>query len=129
PVKVKGKGKAKMMKLEDALRESTLEDDEEYQGSVVSAGDNLSTFSRSTRPLTYQNQQDVPDEIAGFQPDMDPRLREALEALDDDAYVDEQDEDDVFGALTRDGRAGGELDLEEFEAIPADEEDDDGWES
>jgi protein LTV1 len=123
-VKVKGKGKAKMMKLEDALRESTLEDDEEYQGSVVSAGDNLSTFSRSTRPLTYQNQQDVPDEIAGFQPDMDPRLREVLEALDDDAYVDEKDEDDIFGALTQ-GGSTQELDLEEFEATL----DDDGWES
>jgi protein LTV1 len=123
-VKVKGKGKAKMMKLEDALRESTLEEDEEYQGSVVSAGENLSTFSRSTKPLTYQNQQDVPDEIAGFQPDMDPRLREVLEALEDDAYVDEKDEEDTFSALTQ-GGSTQELDLEEFETTL----DDDGWES
>jgi protein LTV1 len=125
PVKVKGKGKAKMMKLEDALRESTLEGIEEYHGSGASAmGDNLSTFSRSTRPPTYQNQQDVPDEIAGFQPDMDPRLREVLEALDDDAYVDDKDEEDVFGALTQ-GGSRQELDLDEFEAM----QDDDGWES
>jgi protein LTV1 len=124
PAKVQGKGKAKMMKLEDALRQSSIEDDEEYLGSVVSTGDNLSTFSRSTRPLTYQNQQDVPDEIAGFQPDMDPRLREVLEALDDDAYVDDKDKEDIFGALTQ-GGSTQELDLEDFEAML----DDDGWES
>jgi protein LTV1 len=125
PVKVKGKGKAKTMKLEDALRESTLEDDEEYQDSGVSAmGDDLSTFSRSTRPRTYQDQQDVPDDIAGFQPDMDPRLREVLEALDDEAYVDDKDEEDMFGELTQ-GGSGQELDLDEFENIL----DDEGWES
>lgn len=125
PVKVKGKGKARTMKLEDALRESTLEDDEEHQGSGVSVrGDSLSTFSKSTRPRTYQDQQDVPDEIAGFQPDMDPRLREVLEALDDEAYVDDKDEEDIFGALTQ-GGPRQELDLDEFETML----DDDGWES
>ena len=125
PVKVKGKGKAKMMKLEDALRDSTTEDEEEHQGSGFSTtGDNASTFSRSTRPQTYQDQQDVPDEIAGFQPDMDPRLREVLEALEDDAYVDDKDEEDVFGALTQGGSRQA-LDLGEFEATL----DDDGWES
>jgi protein LTV1 len=125
-VKGKGKGKAQTMKLEDALRETSLEDHDSQSiqnGSIFDDG--LSTFSRSTRPRTYQDQQDVPDEIAGFQPDMDPRLREVLEALEDDAYVDEKDEDDIFGALVRDGRSG-ELDLEEFEA---NFEEDDGWES
>jgi protein LTV1 len=68
----------------------------------------------------------VPDEIAGFQPDMDPRLREVLEALEDDAYVDERDEEDVFGALGRDG-GNGELTLDEFEYDYG--EDDEGWES
>jgi len=124
-VKVKGKGKAKTIKLEDALRESTLEHDEEYQNSGFNAiNDNLSTFSTSTRPRTYQDQQDVPDDIAGFQPDMDPRLREVLEALDDEAYVDDKDEEDIFGELTR-GGSGQELDLDEFESTL----DDDGWES
>lgn len=32
---------------------------------------------------------------------MDPRLREVLEALEDEEYVDE--EDDIFGELTGDG--------------------------
>ncbi|EXJ72319.1 uncharacterized protein A1O5_04823 [Cladophialophora psammophila CBS 110553] len=123
PVKVqtKGKGKAKTMKLEDALRELSVDD-----GQSVAGSDMLSTFSTSTRPRTYQNQQDVPDEIAGFQPDMDPRLKEVLEALDDDAYVDDKD-DDLFAALAKDGR-NGELDLEEFEANYVEDEDE-GWES
>ncbi|KAK9244342.1 Low temperature viability protein-domain-containing protein [Lipomyces tetrasporus] len=46
---------------------------------------------------TYQDQQDVPDAIAGLQPDMDPALREVLEALDDEEYV--EDDDDVFAKI------------------------------
>ncbi|KAK9323326.1 Low temperature viability protein-domain-containing protein [Lipomyces orientalis] len=49
---------------------------------------------------TYQDQQDVPDAIAGLQPDMDPALREVLEALDDEAYV--EDDDDVFAKIVKD---------------------------
>ncbi|OAP61185.1 hypothetical protein AYL99_03386 [Fonsecaea erecta] len=121
-VPVKGKGKAKTVKLEDALRELSVDDSQS-----VAASDMFSTFSTSTRPRTYQNQQEVPDEIAGFQPDMDPRLREVLEALDDDAYVDDKDDEDIFAALTQDGR-NGELDLEDFEANYVEDEDE-GWES
>merc|ERR1712093_387051 len=57
--------------------------------------------SKNLRKVTYQAQQDVPDVLAGFQPDMDPRLREVLVALEDDAYVD--DDDDIFGELAKDG--------------------------
>lgn len=119
----KGKAKVKPMRLEDALREVSLEDENSVAGSEM-----LSSFSTSTRPRTYQNQQEVPDEIAGFQPDMDPRLREILEALDDDAYVDNADEEDIFGALAKEGRMG-ELDLAEFEASFDEFADDQGWES
>ncbi|KAJ9603766.1 Protein ltv1 [Cladophialophora chaetospira] len=119
-VAVQGKGKAKTMKLEDALRELAVDD-----AQSVTESEMRSNFSTTTRPRTYQNQQEVPDEIAGFQPDMDPRLREVLEALDDDAYVDEND-DDIFAALAKDGR-NGELELGEFEANY--DEDDEGWES
>jgi protein LTV1 len=117
----KGKGNAKPMKLEDALREVSLDD-----GQSVAGSDLLSTFSTATRARTYQNQQDVPDEIAGFQPDMDPRLREVLEALEDDAYVDNEDDQDIFGALAKEGRYG-ELELGEFEANLDDY--DEGWDS
>ncbi|EXJ83844.1 hypothetical protein A1O1_07472 [Capronia coronata CBS 617.96] len=125
PVKVQGKGKAKAktMKLEDALREVSLDDEQSVAGT-----DMLSTFTTSTKDRTYEKQQNVPDEIAGFQPDMDPRLREVLEALEDDAYVDDSDADDIFGALAKDGR-NGELELEEFEENFFDGDDDEGWES
>ena len=124
PVKVKGKGKGKTMNLEDALREVSLDEDtgSRHTGSVLDDG--FSTMSTKTR--TLERQQDVPDEIAGFQPDMDPRLREVLEALEDDAYVDDKDEEDVFGELGLDGKHG-ELSLDEFEMTFDDG--DEGWES
>ena len=112
----KNKGKAKQS-LEDALRESSLED----KARPLLDEDILP--SKNLRKVTYQAQQDVPDALAGFQPDMDPRLREVLEALEDEAYVDEDDE--IFGELAKDGE---ELDDEEFEQ-GAWEEEDEGWES
>ncbi|KAJ9660666.1 Protein ltv1 [Neophaeococcomyces mojaviensis] len=124
PTQVKGKKKGQSMRLEDALREVNLDDEESVAPSLVDGG--LSTFSRSTKQRGIEVQQDVPDEIAGFQPDMDPRLREVLEALDDDAYVDEKDEEDVFGELALDGNNNGELHIDEFEANFVE---DDGWES
>ncbi|ORY96516.1 Low temperature viability protein-domain-containing protein [Syncephalastrum racemosum] len=40
----------------------------------------------------------------GLQPDMDPRLREILEALEDEEYIDEETaDDDFFGELNADG--------------------------
>ncbi|KAK5096922.1 Protein ltv1 [Lithohypha guttulata] len=125
PTKMKGKTKKDTMRLEDALRQVNLDDEESSAPSLVDGG--LSTVSRTTKgKRVLESQQDVPDEIAGFQPDMDPRLREVLEALEDDAYVEDQDEEDVFGALGFDGQNNGELDLSEFEGRY---EDDDGWES
>ena len=109
----KHKGKS----LEVALREMELQDKSE----ALLGKDILP--SQSLQHLTYQSQQDVPDSIAGFQPDMDPRLREVLEALDDDAYVD--DDDDIFQELASDAR---EVSHEEFEDAYFDD-DEDGWES
>jgi len=79
--------------------------------------------SKNLQRVSYQAQQDIPDSIAGFQPDMDPRLREVLEALEDDAYVD--DDEDVFKELAVDSQ---ELDEDEFaDGYP--EDDEEGWES
>ena len=124
----KGKGRAK---LEDALRDASLEDRAHDDvptkcGSRLLENDILP--SKSLRKSTYQDQQNVPDALAGFQPDMDPRLREVLEALDDEAYV--EDEDDIFGELTK---GGTEVSLAEFEELGINLEDgkaeDDGWET
>lgn len=136
------KGKKKM-DLADAIRAASLDDRESDAGISVSSsvsrsasdvfGDDMAP-SEFVRKTTYQDQQNIPDAIAGFQPDMDPRLREVLEALDDDAYVD--DDDDLFGELAGDGF---EVDQREFEAAGgwddgyADgqyfEEEDQGWET
>ena len=71
---------------------------------------------------TYQDMQDIPDAIAGFQPDMDPRLREVLEALEDEAYV--EDDEDIFAELAK----GGEADEGDFFGRGFEDEED-GWQS
>jgi protein LTV1 len=104
----KKKGKEKF-DLADALRNASLDERQSDAGySMNSSVSNVSDVfgedmapSEFVRKTTYQDQQNVPDAIAGFQPDMDPRLREVLEALEDDAYVD--DEDEIFGELQQDG--------------------------
>ena len=123
----RGKGK---MSLEEALRTSSLQEQQQSDSGASRVEELLGAGllpSRDLRKTSYQEQQDVPDDLAGFQPDMDPRLREVLEALDDEAYVD--DKEDLFCEITMDG---GEVSLEKFEEIGFAEEgdrDEDGWES
>ncbi|KAK8849693.1 hypothetical protein IAR55_005028 [Kwoniella newhampshirensis] len=51
----------------------------------------------------------IPRELQGLQPDMDPHLRQVLEALEDDAFVDEEgDEEGWFDELVHDGERDGE---------------------
>ncbi|KAI0334483.1 LTV-domain-containing protein [Cubamyces sp. BRFM 1775] len=59
--------------------------------------------SKSELPRNYEAQENIPSSIAGFQPDLDPHLRQVLEALEDDAFVDDGLEDDFFGELVKDG--------------------------
>ncbi|KAK1718831.1 low temperature viability protein [Colletotrichum acutatum] len=104
--------------LEDALRQMDLEQKSEalLDPSVLP--------NRNLPRTNYETQVDIPDAIAGFQPDMDPRLREVLEALEDDAYVD--DDDDIFKELSKDSR---EVDQYEFEDQYGYDDEDEGWES
>lgn len=112
----KGKGKS----LEESLHELEL------RNKSADLLDEDILPNKNLQHLTYQAQQDVPDAIAGFQPDMDPRLREVLEALEDEAYVDEDDED-FFQELAKDTT---ELKKQEFEnEYPDYDEDEEGWES
>lgn len=62
--------------------------------------------STSEVPRNYESQQAVPSSIAGFQPDMDPHLRQVLEALEDEEFVDEDLDDDFFGQLVAEGERG-----------------------
>ena len=125
----KEKGKDRV-RLEDALRDVSLGDSES-----VARGNRDSTQlldedilpSKVLKKTTYQDQQDVPDALAGFQPEMDPRLREVLEALEDEAYVD--DEEDLFEELAKERE---EISLAEFEELGFDEtgnDDEGGWET
>ncbi|KAL4788057.1 Low temperature viability protein [Aspergillus varians] len=131
-VATKGKGKAKPMRLEDALAQASLDDDDtrsnwDGRSTMSSAYGAYSTASTYSKKPTYQDQQDVPDAIAGFQPDMDPRLREVLEALEDEEYVDDKEDDDFFGKLTAEGE---EVDPGDWEdTLFDDDEEDEGWES
>ncbi|KAJ7733571.1 Low temperature viability protein-domain-containing protein [Mycena maculata] len=95
--------------------------------------------STSELPRTYESQQAIPASISGFQPDMDPHLRQVLEALEDDAFVEDDLEDDFFGELVRDGERGSdeEVDFDFSEQgvdgrLPDEEEEveeDVGWEA
>ncbi|KAK8112556.1 hypothetical protein PG984_013082 [Apiospora sp. TS-2023a] len=82
--------------------------------------------SKNLTRRTYQDMQEIPDVIGGFQPDMDPRLREVLEALEDEEYVDE--DEDIFASLTKDGKELEDHEFEEEEWFD-DEEEDAGWET
>jgi len=64
--------------------------------------------SASELPRNYESQQAIPESIAGFQPDMDPHLRQVLEALEDDAFVDDNLTDDFFSELVDGGERGSE---------------------
>lgn len=78
------------------------------------------------RKYDYQEQQDVPDEIKGFKPDLNPDLREALVALEDDNYLDEDqdvDEVDVFGELLGEGKKQHEISLREYDQYHDDYDD------
>ena len=59
--------------------------------------------SASELPRDFESQAAVQSSISGLQPDMDPHLRQALEALEDDAYVDDGLDDCLFSELIKDG--------------------------
>ena len=59
--------------------------------------------STSELPRDFESQAAIQSSISGLQPDMDPHLRQTLEALEDDAYVDDDLGDDFFGELIEDG--------------------------
>ena len=138
----KKKGKQKF-DLAEALQNASLDDRQSDAGysmnSTVSSvsdvfGEDMAP-SEFVRKTTYQDQQNIPDALAGFQPDMDPRLREVLEALEDEAYVD--DDEDLFDSLQEDGfelnqrefQAAGQFDADRDALDRFLDKDDEGWES
>lgn len=100
----KGSGVAKGMK-----------GDRKGKQKELFVGEDLLASEREV-PLNevYAREEAIPRELQGLQPDMDPHLRQVLEALDDDAFVDE-DEDDADGGFWGDLVTGGEADEDERE--------------
>ena len=86
--------------------------------------------SKTEMPRNFETQEAVPSSIAGFQPDMDPHLRQALDALEDVAFVDDDADDDFFTELVRDGEREEEeeADYEFYEYGPPEAGNDDAGE-
>lgn len=116
PSKSKGKGKDRAP--------IDLKEDDEDEGFVPASA----LASKKEMPRNYEAGAAVPSALAGFQPDMDPHLRQALEALEDDAFVDDEladdDGDDFFGELVKDGERADNDEFEyEFDEYGLEEED------
>lgn len=85
--------------------------------------------SKTELERTYESQLDIPSALAGFQPDMNPHLRQALEALEDEAFVEDDLDEDFFGELVQDGELDPQEDLDyEFDENGLPDEDDEGRE-
>ncbi|KAJ9104316.1 hypothetical protein QFC19_003956 [Naganishia cerealis] len=107
----KGKGRARDDDLNDEERDDLFGIGKRpaLPSSVLPSGQQL------TREQAYEAQAAVPQEIAGFQPDMDPHLRQVLEALEDDAFVGDEDEVDFMDDLLAEGERDEEEDLDTWE--------------
>ncbi len=72
-----------------------------------------------SREEVLAQQANVPRDLQGLQPDMDPHLRQVLEALEDEAFVDEQAEDEGWmnellgGGELENGEQGDEWEFDE----------------
>lgn len=75
----------------------------------------LPSTSEMDKFQAYDAQQAIPDAISGFQPDMDPHLRQVLEALEEEAFVDDELDDDFFGDLVKDGERSEDDEGPEYE--------------
>ncbi|CDU23322.1 related to LTV1-low-temperature viability protein [Sporisorium scitamineum] len=63
--------------------------------------------SQKEMPFSFSSHLAIEPSLQGFQPDMDPHLRQALEALEDEAFVDDDLDDDFFGQVVQDGEWDG----------------------
>lgn len=112
--------------MESILIEAPPKQKQSNKNSVFELIPKEALPSEKELPRRYESQQAIPSSIAGFQPDMDPHLRQTLEALEDEAFVDENLEDDFFEALLVDGEREEDEEVEfEFEEDGGDQDQDD----
>ncbi|KAK6461336.1 putative low-temperature viability protein [Scheffersomyces coipomensis] len=72
--------------------------------------------------------ENIPKELQGFNPNMDPRLREVLEALDDEAYLEETEDGVDLDDILKSGGVDNESDYYEYSDEDYDEWDLDNYE-
>jgi protein LTV1 len=105
----------------------------------------LPSETELSREQVYDAKGSIPADLEGLQPDMDPHLRQTLEALEDDAFVEDGLEEDFFAELVRtgeadDGEEGEAFEFAEYGLPDRDEEEttesgtgqedeDEGWEA
>jgi protein LTV1 len=86
----------------------------------------LPTEAAAERP--YSEIMGIPDKPYGLQPDMDPKLREVLEALEDEAYVDgDENTEDFFSGLVGSGERDEDEEWEDEEDGDREPEIASGW--
>ncbi|KAL3235168.1 Protein LTV1 [Nakaseomyces bracarensis] len=118
--------KEKKKNIEDLFVDQVYKEEEGKPESVFQRG--------MAKPEYLKHQQLVPDDIKGFKPDMNPALREVLEALEDEEYVvnedivvttkkaskskkdisaSPEDDDDIFAELLQGGEVASEGEFED----------------
>lgn len=104
--------KEKPKRLEDG---GLFKDDDEYREQK---NPNLIQLPSDVLPSRVEMTVGVMNQASGvgngLQPDMDPRLREVLEALSDEEYVDDDLDDDFFEALNAEGEPYDPAEDEEY---------------
>ena len=90
----------------DRAKSFALKEDDEKTEAGPSLMLPASAFASKELPLEY-NGENVDPALQGLQPDMDPHLRQTLEALDDEEFVDDALEDDFFDGLIQGGQWDG----------------------
>ena len=124
PDKLRGNRASKKSDIDDIFVEPA------YQSTSkdsISSAKRESVFQRGmAKPEYLLHQQNIPDNIRGFQPDMNPALREVLEALDDDAYVVNKDTVIHPTATSKAGPQNAVGDKDQNEALTTGEGDGEG---
>lgn len=90
-------------------------DESQFLKKGILPEDVLPSTKEMTKEQAYAAQAAIPQSLTGLQPDMDPHLRQVLEALEDDAFVVEA------GATSGKGKAVEQVSGEEGE------DDDEDW--
>lgn len=102
----RGSGVAKGMKVDRKGKGKATDELFGLEGIQLPEGVLASRTERTDREV-YASQAAIPEELQGLQPDMDPHLRQVLEALDDEAFVDSvEGEGDWFDELIGGGERG-----------------------